>query len=99
MKFSGAPTKEHSQITRLCRCFALQLDDIANVLKLSFRLPIAFATEAAKDVTSLLVPSHLDQPAWRLGHQPDHDEQKYKRYNLEGNGEAPDEGRFAVTIE
>ena len=101
MEFAGADTKEHVQVALLVGSLFFEVANGDNVLQLSLSslaLLALVATQTAEDEAGFFFITGLDQPARRLGHEPDEAEQDDEGDNLEGNGEPPDEGRLGVVV-
>ncbi len=98
MELAGAPAKEHGQITVLARGLPLQLNDVADILELSFRRTVTFAAETAEDKPGFFLAPDFDEPARGFGHSPYDEEEEDERHDLESDWEAPDEGRVYLTV-
>ena len=99
MQLAGIPAEEHGQVAVLARCLALQLDDVADVLELGFRLPVPFATETTQDESGFFLAPDFDEPARGFGHRPYDEEEEDERHDLESDWEAPDEGGIYLPVE
>ena len=99
MELARAPTEEHGQVAILARGLAFQLDDVADILELSFCRTVTFAAETTKDESSFLLAPHFHEPARRFRHSPYDDKEEDKRHDLESDWEAPNEGGVYLTVE
>lgn len=99
VKLAGAPTEEHGQVAILGGGLPLQLDDVTDVLELSFRRTIILAAETTKDESGFLLAPDFDEPARRFGHSPYNEEEEDEGHDLESDWEAPDEGGIYLTVE
>lgn len=99
VELAGAPAEEHGQVAVLARGFPLQLDDVTDILKLSFRRTITFAAETTKDISGLFLAPHFDEPARGFGHCPYDEEEENEGHDLESDWEAPDEGGVDFPVE
>ncbi len=70
-----------------------------DILELGFGGTITFAAETTEDEAGLFLAADFDEPAGGFGHGPYDEEEKDEGHDLEGNWEAPDEGRVFVTVE
>ena len=99
VELAGAPAEEHGQVAILARGLALQLDDVVDILKLGFRRTVPFAAETTEYKPSFFLAPDFDEPAGGFGHSPYDKEEEDERHDLEGDGEAPDEGGIYLTVE
>ena len=83
----------------MARGLSLQLDDVTDILELSFRRTVTFATEPTKDESGFLLATDFDKPARRFGHSPYDEEEEDKGHDLESDWEAPNEGGIYLAIE
>ncbi len=70
----GANTKQHTEVALLVGCLLLEVVDVHDVLELGrggLGLLAFLAAHTPEDVASLLLTADLDEPARRLGHDPD----------------------------
>ena len=74
----------------MLRRLSLELNNVADVLELGFGKAVAFTTESAQDVTTLLFAANLDEPAGGFRHAEDDDGKEEQGHDLEGDGETPD---------
>ncbi len=91
VEFPRFPAEEHSKITILLRRLTLELNNVANILEFGLGETIVFATQTTEYISSFFFAADFDEPTGRLGHKIDDAEEEYERYDLECDGEAPDE--------
>ena len=99
VELARVPAEEHCQVAALARGLALQLDDVADVLELGLGGAVPFAAEAAEDVAGLFLAADFHEPAGRFGHGPNDEEEEDEGHDLEGDGEAPNEGGVDLPVE
>jgi len=66
MEFPGSNTSKHGPIALLARCFALEFNDVANILEFSLCFAHIFAdfsSKSTEDVAPLIFTTNLDEPA------------------------------------
>ena len=99
MEFARLETEEHGEVTALTGGLALELDNVADVLELGLGETVVLAAESAEDEAALLLAPDLDEPARGFRHGVDDGEEEEQGHDLEGDGEAPDEGGVLLGIE
>lgn len=99
VELAGAPAEEHGQVAILARGLALQLDDVADILKLGFRCTVPFAAETTEYKPGFFLAPDFDEPARGFRHSPYDEEEEDEGHDLEGDREAPDEGGIYLTVE
>lgn len=101
MQLAGADAEEHLDVPLLLGSVVLEVLDADDVLELGLgggAVLALGAAEALEDEARLVLAADLDEPAGGLGHEPDDDEEDDEREDLEGDGEAPDEGGLGVVV-
>ncbi len=101
VQLAGADAEEHVDVALLVGGLVLEVADGDDVLELGLgRLAVLalVATQATEDEAGLFLTASLDEPAGRLGHDPDEAEEQHEGQDLEGDGEAPDEGGLGVVV-
>lgn len=99
VELARAPAEKHGQVAILARGLPLQLDNVADILKFSFRRTVTFTAETAKYESGFFLTPDFDEPSRGLGHSPYDEEEEDEGYDLESNGEAPDEGGYFLPVE
>lgn len=102
MELAGTDAEKHVEIRVVLGSLSLELGDVADVLKLSLGLThvsTSLTTESPQDIARFFFPPDLGKPTWRFREEPDDAEEEEKRYDLECDGEPPNEAGCSVTVE
>lgn len=102
VQLTGVDAEEHVDVGVPPGALTLEQDSVPDILEFSLGFTFigaGFAAETAEDVAGFFFAANFAEPAGGFGEGPADGEEEEEGDDLEGDGEAPDEGGGSVTVE